>query len=110
MLGWLVLVLNRHTEALHDLTKEEWLEFSELHYSIVQLLHKEFETQKEYSCCFAELEGFAHIHFHVIPKDSNYNVEALGTKAFQYLRTSEPVSKQSVRDFCDRIRTQYFEI
>ncbi len=31
-LGWLVIVLKRHVEALHELRKEEFVELAEIEY------------------------------------------------------------------------------
>lgn len=66
--GWLVIVLKRHCRALHDLTKEEMLEFGELLSNTCQALHKVMRTESEYVVQFAEGDGFHHVHFHVIAR------------------------------------------
>ena len=38
--GWLVIVLKRHVEALHGLTREEFIELGELQALAVRLLHE----------------------------------------------------------------------
>jgi len=45
--------------------------------------------EKEYIACFAEKEGFKHIHFHVIPKSERLAPEYSGTKAFHYINSKE---------------------
>ena len=44
--GWLVLVLKRHVEALHDLTQEEFLELGELQFRLSRLLSDELKAAK----------------------------------------------------------------
>ena len=66
--GWLVVALKRHCRALHDLTKEEMLEFGELLSITCQALHKVMRTESEYVVQFAEGEGYHHVHYHVIAR------------------------------------------
>jgi len=47
-LGWLVVLPKRHIEALHELTKEEFLELAEIEYKLVQVMHTDSSVQKEY--------------------------------------------------------------
>src|SRR5438552_11013018 len=89
LLGWLVIVLKRHTEKLNDLSLDEWKEFAEINYNVIKVLHKFLETQKEYACCLAESEGFKHIHFHIIPKSRDFDQNLSGAKSFQYLKVTE---------------------
>ena len=66
--GWLVVVLNRHCSALHELTEEEFTELSQLLRLLCQALHEILNTEKEYVMQFAEGEGFNHVHFHVVAR------------------------------------------
>lgn len=102
LLGWVVIVLKRHSEKLHELARDEWHELSELNFRLTRALHNILQSEKEYSCCFAEMEGFRHIHFHVIPKTGKFNKENTGSKVFNYLRVpeSEALSKEEIIDFC----------
>ena len=68
MKGWLVLVLKRHAEALHELSTEEYTEMAALLERTVRLLRSEMGCAKEYAMCFAEAEHFNHIHLHVVPR------------------------------------------
>ncbi|MFZ2781623.1 MAG: HIT domain-containing protein [Rectinemataceae bacterium] len=105
LLGWIVIVLKRHCEELHNLKKEEWNELADIQYRLLKALNDELEIRKEYFACFAELEGFKHIHFHVIPKTKEYIDEYKGTKAFQYLKIEEEkcISKNQIIALCENI-------
>ncbi len=108
LLGWIVIVLKRHTDKLHELSIEEWRELSEINFKVINILHKILDTEKEYSCCFAEMEGFRHIHFHVIPKGKDYLPENTGSKAFNYLRVGEEESVKSIEviDLCSKLKKE----
>src|SRR5438477_13205439 len=69
--GWLVIVLRRHVEALHELSSAEFSELSELVEKTVRVVREHFACDKEYVACFAEAEGFNHVHVHVIAKPHN---------------------------------------
>ncbi|MEO8512123.1 MAG: hypothetical protein ABI543_01055 [Ignavibacteria bacterium] len=106
LLGWVVIVLKRHTDKLHELTIEEWHELGEINFRLINILHKLFHTEKEYSCCFAEMEGFRHVHFHVIPKNKDFNPEYTGSKAFNYLKPTEEesISKDEIIDLSRKLK------
>ena len=97
LVGWLVIVLKRHCEKLHELNKEEWAELSEIEYKIMQYIKTKMECEKEYCACFAEMEGYKHIHFHIIPKTNEYDPELKGSKAFQYLKIKEVDNEKQKR-------------
>ena len=63
-----MIVLKRHCRALHELTREEMLEFGELLSNTCQALHNVMGTESEYVVQFAEGDGFHHVHFHVIAR------------------------------------------
>jgi len=75
IIGWLVIVLKRHTEALHELTIEEFAELAQIQAKLIHLLYEELHCEKEYVSCYAEQEHFCHIHFHVFAKPSNLTDE-----------------------------------
>jgi diadenosine tetraphosphate (Ap4A) HIT family hydrolase len=83
--GWLVLVLKRHVESLHELEREEFLELADLQHRLASLLFKELDCEKEYAVCLAEAEHFHHIHFHLIPKPRDLPDELWGSKVFTLL-------------------------
>jgi diadenosine tetraphosphate (Ap4A) HIT family hydrolase len=62
LLGWLVIVLRRHAEALHELTRDELLELASIQYDVIAELYAALHCQKEYLACYAELAHFQHIH------------------------------------------------
>ena len=105
LLGWMVVVLKRHCEELHNLTKAEWDEFAAIQFKLLKSLKEELEISKEYVACFAEMEGFKHIHFHIIPKTKDFILENIGTKSFQYLKVEKDkwVDEKKISEFCKSI-------
>ena len=61
IIGWLVIVLKRHAEALHELTLEEFAELAQIQAKLVRLLHEELPCEKEYVSYYAEMEHFRQI-------------------------------------------------
>lgn len=108
LLGWLVIVLKRHSEKLHELSQDEWRELADINYKLTRTLHKILDSEKEYSCCFAEMEGFRHIHYHLIPKTKDFDAENTGAKVFRYLRVKEDecISKERIIEFCKRLKNE----
>jgi diadenosine tetraphosphate (Ap4A) HIT family hydrolase len=107
--GWLVLVLKRHVEALHELSMAEFLELAELQAMSARLLREVLGCEKEYMMCFAEAEGFAHIHFHVVAKAPGLPEELRGPRIFAMLKVGEEgaVPREEIRHFCDVMRGQF---
>lgn len=103
LLGWIVIVLRRHTQALHELTRVEFLELSRLQHSVTLALQAETECQKEYSMCFGEAPGFNHVHFHVVPRAKDMPSEYIGKDVLQYQRV-ESVPPGEVIRMCNRLR------
>jgi diadenosine tetraphosphate (Ap4A) HIT family hydrolase len=108
LLGWIVVVLKRHTDKLHELSREEWNELGDINFKVIKLLHRLLETEKEYSCCYAEGDGFKHIHFHIIPKSIDYIPENKGAKAFNYLKVTEreSINKERIIEFCSKLKNE----
>src|SRR5512135_1177493 len=44
VLGWLVIVLKRHAEALHELAAEEFTELAQIQARVIPLLHEELRS------------------------------------------------------------------
>ena len=80
--GWLVLVLKRHCKALHELSEDEYSELSKLLKSVCEALHRVLDTEKEYVMQLAEMEGFNHVHFHVIARGKDWPKELKGPRVF----------------------------
>ncbi len=76
--GWLVLVLRRHVAALHALTGDEFAEIATFLEKATRLLHRELDCEKEYVACFAEAEGFQHVHIHIVPRAGDLAHELQG--------------------------------
>lgn len=85
-LGWTILRLRRHCEALNQLSQAEFMELGNLQYEIVQSLHSLLDTEKEYISCFSEAERFKHIHFHVAPKMQHSKEDEVGIQSFRHLK------------------------
>jgi diadenosine tetraphosphate (Ap4A) HIT family hydrolase len=106
LLGWLVVVLRRHCENLHELTRAEWSELAGIQFAALAAMRGILDLDREYVACFAEMEGFKHIHFHMIPKHRGCGPESVGVKAFHHLKVepSEAISAERVIDFCARAK------
>jgi len=105
MTGWLVIVLKRHAEALHDLTDGEFEELAALQKTCAQALHEAFGCAKEYAICLAESEGFKHLHYHVIARAPDLPETLRGTKIFQMIQPApgEAVPPETIRAFCESL-------
>ena len=100
--GWIVIVLKRHAEALHELTAEEFAELGMIQARLSKLLHETLNCQKEYVSCYAEKEHFRHIHFHMFAKPHDLPDELFGGKSFALINISEAeaVAPETIMDFC----------
>jgi len=109
LLGWLVIVLRRHTEGLHELEAAEFEELGLLIERSTKGLRRVLSCEKEYVACFAELEGFKHVHFHVVPRAVDLPPAFVGTKSFAFLKVSESeaVSSAAVRAFCGELQAGF---
>lgn len=104
--GWLVIILKRHAAALHELSAEEFSEFGILSKTCTTLLFKKFECEKEYMACFAEGEGFRHIHVHIISKPNGLPSTNLGPHVFQLLgpKVATPLKDEVIEQICSELR------
>ncbi|MDW3652700.1 MAG: HIT domain-containing protein [Bacteroidia bacterium] len=104
--GWLVIVLKRHCEEFHNLSREEFLELSHVQLAVIKAIHQYFHSEKEYIFCFAEAEGFKHIHFHVVPKTKDFDTQYQGAKVFHYLKTPKEkcVSQPRIKEICKELK------
>lgn len=107
--GWLVAVLRRHAEALHEVRPEEWRELGPLLERAARALRAVVACEKEYVACFAEVEHFEHIHFHVIPRAADLPAELLGTKSFALLKVAEEeaVPRETIRALCESLKREF---
>ena len=105
LVGWLVIVLRRHAEAMHELAPDEWAELGSLQQKAATLLHSGLQCEKEYVMGIADVPGFTHVHFHVIAKPRDLNAELVGTRIFAMLKVGpeEAVPPETVAEFCDQL-------
>lgn len=108
-LGWLVIVLKRHSEALHELSAEEFAELGYIQSETVKVLFEETHCEKEYISCYAETEHFHHIHFHVFAKPVDFPDELKGGKSFTLLKVApeEAIPADEVISFCESLKTRF---
>jgi diadenosine tetraphosphate (Ap4A) HIT family hydrolase len=105
MTGWLVIVLKRHAEALHELEDGEFEELAALQKLCAQALHDSFGCAKEYAICLAESEGFKHLHYHVVARAPDLPEALRGTKIFQMIQAKEgeALPPDAIRAFCEQL-------
>ena len=77
-----------HVVALHDLSTTEAAQLGQVVTQVSQALHAVIDCVKTYSACFAEAEGFAHLHVHVIPRMEWFTAEQRGPDVFSFLGVS----------------------
>ena len=94
--GWLVLVPRRHITSVSELNEAEARSLGTWQVRVSRALHQVTGCQKTYIAQFAEAEGFAHVHFHVIPRPPGLAEELRGPGIFQMMLADEhvPVTEQ----------------
>jgi diadenosine tetraphosphate (Ap4A) HIT family hydrolase len=83
--GWLVVIPRRHVLALDELTPEESADLGPLLSDLTAALREVVHCEKTYVALFAEAEGFAHLHFHLIPRPPSLDAAYLGPAVFGLL-------------------------
>jgi diadenosine tetraphosphate (Ap4A) HIT family hydrolase len=103
--GWLVIVLKRHAEALHELTAAELAELGALQARTARALAAVLHSQKEYIACFSEGEHFHHVHVHVVARPADLPPEQRGPRAFSLLAVTpeQALPPERVRALCDTL-------
>jgi diadenosine tetraphosphate (Ap4A) HIT family hydrolase len=87
--GWLVLLPRRHVTAVHDLTDAEASALGMWQVKLSRALRVVTGCAKTYVVQFAEAEGFAHVHFHIVPRMADLRPEHRGPGVFELLRRTE---------------------
>ena len=106
LLGWLVVVLRRHAEALHELTFDEATELGAIQRAVAVSLQSNLGCVKEYAVCYGEAAGFSHLHLHLIPRSIDLDVDLQGGGIFGCLESPEDTLPASVvSEFCDELGT-----
>jgi diadenosine tetraphosphate (Ap4A) HIT family hydrolase len=112
LLGWLVIVLKRHAEALHVLTEDECAELGALQWAVARTVASQTGCEKEYVALFAEMPGFHHVHFHVAPRAADLAAHLRGSKVFAFLQATrdDVVAPDRVVAFCERASREVSDI
>ncbi|WP_223198814.1 HIT family protein [Solihabitans fulvus] len=87
--GWLVLVPRRHVTTLAELTDAEAAGLGLWQIRLSRALHAVTGCVKTYVVQFAEAAGFAHVHFHVVPRPPELPEELRGPRVFGLLGRPE---------------------
>jgi diadenosine tetraphosphate (Ap4A) HIT family hydrolase len=87
--GWLVLVPRRHVTALAELTDTEADSLGSWQVRLSRALARVLGCQKTYVVQFAEADGFAHVHFHIVPRPPDLARELRGPRIFQLLGVAD---------------------
>ena len=83
--GWLVVMPRRHVTSIAELTEAEAAALGPLLHRVSRALHDVVGCAKTYVMQFAEADGFAHAHFHVVPRMPDLPRQHLGPGIFHYL-------------------------
>jgi diadenosine tetraphosphate (Ap4A) HIT family hydrolase len=94
---------------LHELQKEEFQELAEIEYTLVQVMRADSTVEKEYLMCFAEGEGFHHVHIHVVPKPAHLPADLKGPRIFALLAVDaeHAIPAQELTSFCEEFRRKF---
>jgi diadenosine tetraphosphate (Ap4A) HIT family hydrolase len=96
--GWFVVVPRRHVTAFADLGSVEAAELGPLLVTLGRGLAETVGCAKTYVVQFAEVEGFVHLHVHVVPRAADLAPELRGPGVFALLGRPEtervPVEEQ----------------
>ncbi|MYS83367.1 HIT family protein [Embleya scabrispora] len=87
--GWLVLVPRRHVVSIAELTGDEAGTLGTWQVALARALREVTGCTKTYVAQFAEREGFAHVHFHIVPRPPDLAAELRGPGAFAMLGRPE---------------------
>jgi len=80
--GWIVIVLQRHAPALHDLSAAEFNELGKMMPACINAVHDCLSSAKEYVMQFAESDHFQHVHFHIVPRSAHWPDQLQGPRVF----------------------------
>ncbi|MFF4343389.1 HIT family protein [Kitasatospora sp. NPDC001540] len=87
--GWLVLLPRRHLESMAELSDAEAASLGVWQVRLARALAVVTGCRKAYVAQFGEAEGFAHVHFHVVPRGEEWPVEWRGPRVFGLLGAGE---------------------
>ncbi|MFC1415513.1 HIT family protein [Streptacidiphilus cavernicola] len=103
--GWLVLLPRRHVTALAELTDQEATGLGSWQVRLSRALTEVTGCAKTYAVQFAEAEGFAHVHVHVVPRMPDLAPALRGPGVFALLNapTEERVPPQAMDALATRL-------
>ena len=109
LIGWLVIVLKRHAEALHELSEEEFVELAQIQHRLAQVMQQDARIEKESMMCFAESEHFRHIHVHFVARSEDLPAETRGPRVFSMLNVDEQraIPSEEVIAFSEEFKQKY---
>lgn len=87
--GWLVLLPTRHVTAFAQLSAEAAAELGPLIRELSLALEEVTGCVKTYAMQFAEADGFAHLHVHLVPRAADHPGDAKGPRVFTFLSEDE---------------------
>ena len=99
--GWLVAVPRRHQLSLAELEPEAAAELGPLLTDLTRALQQVTGCLKTYVILLAEADGFAHLHFHVVPRMPDQPAEERGPRIFA--RLGAPADEQVQQPERDRL-------
>jgi len=104
--GWLVVLPLRHVTSMDELTPQEAEALGSLLRRTSRALTTVLGSTKAYVMFFAEAEGFAHLHVHVVPRMPWFTHDQLGPRVFTFLGGPESdwVPEQDMDDLALRLR------
>ncbi|MFG2823448.1 HIT family protein [Kitasatospora sp. NPDC048365] len=80
--GWLVLLPRRHVTSIAELTDAEAELLGGWQVRLSRALAVVTGCAKTYVAQFAEREGFAHVHFHLVPRAADLPESVRGPRVF----------------------------
>ena len=84
-LGWLVLTVRRHIEALDEMSIAEAADLGALIREVSLALKQQTGCQKTYVMQFAESPEHPHVHFHIVPRLPDQAPEDIAYKVMRHL-------------------------
>jgi diadenosine tetraphosphate (Ap4A) HIT family hydrolase len=105
--GWLILAPLRHVHSLDELTDGEALALGDLLRKASVALKAVTGCEKTYVMLFAEAEGFAHLHVHVVPRMADQPDDRRGPDVFGYLKDGRPLSAQRRDELAEALRAAW---
>ena len=88
--GWLVLASRRHVPAVAQLSDAEAIALGAWQARLSRALQQATGCQKTYIACYAEREGYRHVHFHIVPRADSLPPSLHGPGIFELLKPEAP--------------------